>query len=385
MFAEAVAASARDALRLGREVSSRGAHLREAMNWLCRAQDAVGGGGVSHGYALYRVGRRKRRGWLAAYPETTGYTIPTFLEYFRLTGDNDFRTRAIRMAQWETGVQMGSGAVSAGQVDQAPRPAIFNTGQVLFGWTAAYGETGDETFLSAAIRAADFLVREQGEDGAWHRGSPLTRPGFNTYDARTAWGLLQTAQVAHEPAYRAAAIRNLDFTLGQQNSGGWFAHCCLSDDERPLLHTIAYTVEALLAAGTELDAPPYVRAARAAADALMATQRPDGYLAGRFDSSWRPKARWSCPTGNAQMAIVWLRLFGLSGDVRYLDAARRANTYLCESQNLLTKSPGIRGGIKGSDPIWSEYGRFTYLNWATKFFADSLMLELNLDAGSRAE
>jgi len=71
--------------------------------------------------------------------------------------------------------------------------------------------------------------------------------------------------------------------------------------------------------------------------------------------------------------------------VRYRLAAQRANAYLCGTQNLLTKNPGIRGGIKGSDPIWSEYGRFTYLNWAAKFFADSLMLELNLDGSNGIE
>ena len=385
MLAELAAASARDALRLGRKVSTPEAHLREAMSWLCRAQDAVGGDGVSQGYALCGVGEPKRRGWLAAYPETTGYIIPTFLDYFRLTGEDDFHARATRMARWEVDVQMDSGAVLAGQVGQPPAPAVFNTGQVLFGWTAAYEDTGDETFLSAAIRAADYLVKEQDADGAWRCGSPYTRSGANTYDARTSWGLLEIARVCHEPAYRAAAIRNLDFVLGQQTASGWFAHCCLSDDERPLLHTIAYTVEGLLAAGVMLDVPPYVHAARKAADALMAAQRPDGGFAGRFDSSWRPKVSWSCLTGNAQTAIVWLRLFGLTGDVRYRDAARRANAYLCGTQNLLTKNPGIRGGIKGSDPIWSEYGRYTYLNWAPKFFADSLMLELNLDAGIRAE
>lgn len=202
----------------------------------------------------------------------------------------------------------------------------------------------------------------------------------NTYDARTSWGLLELARVSREPAYEAAAIRNLDFVLTQQAASGWFANCCLSDDERPLLHTIAYTVEGLLAAGVMLDTTTYVDAARKAADALISALRPDGGLAGRFDSLWRPTVRWSCLTGNAQIALVWLRLSELTGDGGYRDAARRANAYLCRTQNLLAKNPGIRGGIKGSEPVWSEYGRFTYLNWAAKFFADSLMLESSLDA-----
>ncbi len=35
----------------------------------------------------------------------------------------------------------------------------------------------------------------------------------------------------------------------------------------------------------------------------------------------------------------------------------------------------FRGGIKGSFPVNGAYGRYQYLNWAAKFFMDSLMLE----------
>jgi len=41
----------------------------------------------------------------------------------------------------------------------------------------------------------------------------------------------------------------------------------------------------------------------------------------------------------------------------------------------LIGDPSIVGGIKGSHPIYGEYGKDQYLNWAAKFFADALMLE----------
>jgi len=373
---------ARDAVRLGHPLGPRDAHLSAAMGWLCRAQDAVGGGGVSYGYALRRMRDQKRRGWLTAYAETTGYIIPTFLDYYRLTGQDEYRARAIRMAHWEVDVQMDSGAVLAGPLGLPPAPAIFNTGQVLFGWVAAFEETGDEAFLAAAIRAADFLVKEQ-DDCAWKLGSPYAHCGVHTYDARVAWGLLEVARVVQEPAYKAAAICNLDFALSRQTENGWFAECCLTDDERPLLHTLAYTAEGLLAAGVMLDAPEYVDAARTTADALLALQRPNGDLAGRFDSAWRPAVKWSCLTGSAQTAVIWLRLFELTGDGTYFDAARRANLHLCTTQDLRAKWPGVRGGIKGSDPVWARYASFVYVNWAAKFFADALMLDKRLEGQRR--
>jgi hypothetical protein len=54
------------------------------------------------------------------------------------------------------------------------------------------------------------------------------------------------------------------------------------------------------------------------------------------------------------------------------------NRYLMSTQDLTARDDGIRGGIKGSDPIHAEYGTYEYLNWAAKFFADALMLEERL-------
>src|SRR6185312_12667928 len=49
--------------------------LQAAAEWLARAQDATGCDGVS---ACYDAAKRT---WTGAYPETTGYIIPTFFRY----------------------------------------------------------------------------------------------------------------------------------------------------------------------------------------------------------------------------------------------------------------------------------------------------------------
>lgn len=369
----------RDASGRRRPVATRETHLRAAVDWLRRAHDAGGDGGVARSYLLRHSRAHGRSGWLASYPETTGYIIPTLYDYAAFAKDAEFAARAERMARWEAAVQMPSGAVQGGVITFAPVPAIFNTGQVLFGWARAYRETGDAVFLDAARRAGDFLVDAQDPDGAWRRhGSTFARPGVNLYDARTAWGLLEGFGVTKEPRHRDAVIRNLDYVLTRQRGNGWFEECCLDDNDRPLLHTIAYTMEGLLESGRILNEARYAEAARRAADALLALQRPDGGLAGRFDAAWNPVARWSCLTGDAQTAIVWLRLFERTGERRYLDAARRLNRYIAGTQDLRNEDPGIRGGIQGSDPIYGEYGPFEFLNWAAKFYADALLHETRL-------
>ena len=79
-------------------------HLTAALDWLCRAQDVTGSGGVSAGYHL-------ARGWKPAFPETTGYIIPTFLAAADRFGGKDYRQRAVRMGDWEIDIQLDSGAV----------------------------------------------------------------------------------------------------------------------------------------------------------------------------------------------------------------------------------------------------------------------------------
>jgi len=65
----------------------------------------------------------------------------------------------------------------------------------------------------------------------------------------------------------------------------------------------------------------------------------------------------------------------VAGDTRFLNAALKLNDFVKASQNLNSLHSGVRGGVKGSQPISGQYTPFTYVNWGAKFLADSLMLE----------
>lgn len=361
--------------------------LAEAINWICRAQDAFPSGGVARSYALAYHPYFKRAGWIAPYPETTGYIIPTLFDYARKTGREDVFARAARMADWECEVQLENGAVQGGTIDEPPTPAIFNTGQVIFGWVRAYEETRKERYIYAAIRAGDFLVAMQSSDGAWRKNlSDYATKNLSsyTYNTRTAWALQCLAARTGDRRYRDAAVRNVEFALNEQLPNGWFRNNCLFDPERPLVHTIAYAIRGVLEVGIALDNPAYIAAARRAADALLARQHQDGRLADRYDSNWGPASNYSCLTGNAQMGIIWGRLHQLTGEAQYHRALARANDFLRSVQWLGTGNPGLDGGISGSYPLHGVYGRFEVLNWATKFFADSLLIEAAIAEGRPA-
>jgi len=364
-----------------REVGETSESLRAAIDWLCHAQDANGDGGVARSYSLSYDAGLKRRGWMPSYPETTGYIIPTIFDCAKESGREELFNRAVRMADWECDVQMANGAVQGGTVADPPTPAVFNTGQVIFGWVRAFQETGAERYLASAIKAGEFLVSGQDVDGAWRKNlskyASDKMPSY-TYNTRTAWALLLLGGETGNQAYRDAAVRNIEFALGEQLPNGWFKNNCLNDPSRPLLHTIAYALRGVLEVGLALNNPAYISAVRKAADELLAKQRADGSLAGRFNNRWEPAVEYSCLTGNAQMGIVWGRLHQVTGDGKYLDGMVKANGFMKRVQWLGTGNAGLDGGINGSYPLHGEYGRFSVLSWAVKFFVDSLILETSI-------
>lgn len=346
--------------------------LQEAAEWLSRAQDASGCGGVS---AYYDVAKAR---WAGAYPETTGYIIPTFFRYAQFSGQSEWRERAIRMAQWESDIQLPDGGVRAGTLDaEQVSPTIFNTGQVLFGWLSAWKQTQDERFRDSAVRAADWLVAAQDADGAWRRfASPFARHALNTYNTRVAFALAQAGYILGERRYMDAAVRNVEWALTQMHPNGWLENNDLEDNERPLTHTIAYATRGILEVGLLAGRSAFVDTAADMARAVARSQRGDGALPGRLDASWRSAARWTCVTGNAQMAIIWQRLAAETDDASWKPAAEKANRFNLSVQDLAATDARVRGGIPGSHPLKGGYMKNRYPNWAAKFFMDALMLQL---------
>ncbi|MFH1305063.1 MAG: glycosyltransferase [Candidatus Omnitrophota bacterium] len=347
--------------------------LRAAMDWLCRAQDATSDGGVSAGYSI------RFRKWYPSHRETTGYIIPTFFDFFEYSGEKKYFDRAIRMADWELDVQLENGAIPYGCEIGNKEPFVFDTGQVIFGWVRAYKETGFEKYKKAAERAADWLIGVLDEDGCWRRYDFNGIP--HTYSVKVAWALLEVFVITGRDEYKDAAVRNIKWTLSNQSDNGWFGQCAFQKDVFPNTHTIAYTIKGLFESGIILKERKYIEKAQRTADALLGVQKKDGSLSGIFDPDWKGTVWWSCLTGNAQISIVWLKLYQLTWEDKYLSAAEKTLGYLKGLQNIKTKNNGIRGAISGSAPIWGGYDRFNYMNWMTKFFADALLLEEKIKNG----
>ncbi len=311
-------------------------------------------------------------GWVGSYPETTGYIIPTLLNVAKSWNRADLRGRALAMADGLLGFQNNDGSFPGSFVGRLTGPRVFNTGQIIFGLLAATDETKDAKYLSAARRAGDWLLGVQSPDGAWRKctlGNIV-----HVYNVRTAWALGRLASAARQPGYLDAAVANAEWALTQQLETGWFAHnAFVADSDAANLHTIAYAMQGFLELGVIAESDRFVNSARRAADAL-ADAWSNGSLPGAYRADWSSDAQWRCLPGEAQVAVVWLRLAQITGERSFRDTAIEVLEQVKSAQFMEPMRPDWHGGLSGSLPINAPYERYCLVNWGPKFLLDSLFL-----------
>ncbi|MFA5270089.1 MAG: glycosyltransferase [Patescibacteria group bacterium] len=331
-------------------------HLRAAIDWLLVAHASVDGKGFSGSYSF-------RTGWGEPYPETTGYLLPTLIEY---ANQDNYRRDEImsavsRSGEWLLSIQHPDGAFPGYATDE---PIVFDTGQVIFGLCAIYRQTNDSRYLTAATRAGDWLISQQMADGSWANHEYNSSP--HTYHTMIDWALLELAALSPR-GYRDAAIKNLNWVVGQQQPNGWFNHFSFFPGNA-ILHTIAYTLQGLIESARLLQDVKYLRVAQLAADRLPIAHPEQ--LGSFYDDQWQSVSRSQCLTGIAQMGLVWRALDRATHDPQYAQATLSTFNYLKSNQLMAANDPYLHGALAGSSPIWGDYLPFTYPNWAAKFFID---------------
>jgi len=171
-----------------------------------------------------------------------------------------------------------------------------------------------------------------------------------------------------------------EFALRCQTENGWFGQNDLDHHDQPLTHTIGYTLEGLFEIGVLLGEKRYLEAVRRTLWSIRKLLRPDGFLAGRWTADWRPAADWCCLTGSCQIACVCFRIHSYYPEERFDELGAKLLSFVASTQKLHWPNPGLAGGIHGSYPFGGEYGAYTSLNWAAKFYADAVMDQKNLES-----
>lgn len=348
------------------------AHVRAALNWLCRAHDVGTDDGVSAMYSLME-------GWTGSYPEVTGYIVPTFYDAAELLGDEHLASRAAAMTDWLLSLQLSNGAFPGSFVGRLTDARVFNTGQVIFGLIRTAEKTGQFGYLEAATRAGDWLVSVQDANGCWTKSTLNGIP--HTYNVRTAWSLARLAEVTGESRFYEAAIANATWAVRQQYPSGWFVNNAFVNNCATVsLHTLCYCMRGLLEIGAmseprHHESADMIASATRAADALLAVWKRDGNMAGTFDAQWSSPDDWRCIPGEAQLAIVWMRLYQISGEDKYRSAAVELLDHVKSTQFMEPDNLDLDGGLSGSLPINAPYERYCLVSWGSKFLIDALILK----------
>lgn len=216
----------------------------------------------------------------------------------------------------------------------------------------AWQATGDEAFLEGARGAAKALIDCQLESGGWPADfdfggkdpekwwlrrevlSGLTEEGKQSNsstldDNKTQSALLFLLELAHDPAGK---------------------------DDEELAASLAYGLDRLLAAQTKIGSWPQQFSGPAPADgivkkAVIPTEWPREF----------PKEKYTgfhtLNDGNLQKIVeLMLRAHQLTGEARYLDAAKRCGDFLLLAQ------------FDGDQPVWAQqYNEEMIPVWARKF------------------
>jgi malonyl-CoA O-methyltransferase len=298
-------------MRRSPESTLQYSHPRRALGWV-RANEAPYGGIRVHSKHAH------------AYPEVTGYLVPTLLRY----GD---RTLAVRLLRWLQHIQRADGSYP--DPDRGV-PHIFDTGQILRGLLA--GVELVPAVRDSARRAADYLCSQMVDGG---NGGFGIRYDYDPTIPETVHlyvlpALVQAADVLQNQEFKDAAGRCLNY------------YCAHKDflNINHLTHFLAYELEALIDLGRADLAIPVL-------DQLRAEQAADGSVRGQGG------AQWVCSPGLAQLAICWYK-------TGQWQAADKAMAWLEANQRP-------SGGFRGSYGPGAAYLVDAELSWAAKFYLDA--------------
>ena len=267
-----------------------------------------------------------------AYPEVTGYWIPTLYAW----NETELARACTR---WLLSIQLPEGAFPAPD----GVPYTFDTGQVMRGLVAALGDVdGAEPALR---RACDWILTQIEPNGR------LTTPSTELWTG-IANDLIHTYVLPP----LAEAGQRLGVREYEESAQRVLAYYKTQPELTPfnrLSHFHAYAMEALCELG-EFDL------ARQGMHDVERCQRTDGAVPAY------PNVDWVCSTGLAQYAIVWYHL-------GKPERAERAIRYLEKRQN---KS----GGFFGSYGPGAQYISGAEISWGAKYFLDAWKLKLDREA-----
>ena len=339
----------------------------KSLNWILSSSRKRGG---SSAYFL------PFKGWSKAYPETTGYIIPTLLEASNIIGDIKYKKLATEYGLWLLSIQDKKGFWNQGlyPFKNNSKPSIFNTGQILLGLLKLYEETDNLQWINGAEKALNWLANGLKDDELWGSGDYLNKTETPSYYSHVIWPMLEVCKKTNNNKITKLCKKGiLNIILRKQSNGvfkGWGFEKC----KPAFTHNIGYTIKGIQESGRILNDDFIRTSADSTIEKLIRiSELRGGKLPGLFDDSFKAIGNFVCLTGNLQIAENLLTYESYNKDLRIVNSAAKLIDFVCSRQSLYSPFKGIEGGIAGSSPLYGKYMRFRYPNWASKYLCDVIL------------
>lgn len=341
-------------------------HATHSAKWLVSSMEATGNQGSAAYFHIFK-------GWSEAYPETTGYLIETLFNAALQLDLPHLKTLAIHCADWLCDIQLPSGAFPGG-VGGTLQPIVFDTGMIVFGLNRTWRETGHKKYCQALENAVAWLEDQMEEDGAWLRYA-FVQGHVPAYHSMVVWAMLEANKTLKNEALQKKLKIALGFIMQKATPELSFRDWNFRPGEPAFTHTIAYVLQGLLEAGLLLKNQQAIAQVKAVARKLISLRKENSKLAGSYDEHWRGNFRFGCLVGQAQLSLLFFRLYELSSEPEFLREAQLLLWQLLRFQSPI-KLYGWFGGLPGSSPIWGKYQPWRFPNWSVKYFLDACLAAL---------
>lgn len=343
-----------------------------AADWLLRSQEIANDGGYAHSYHfLY--------GWQKSYPETTGYIIPSLIEWGEVSQDLRYKNSALKALEYLNKTQEEDGSFC----DLNGKKQVFDAGQILIGHNCAKEKKLEGYDEKRHHLLCKWLIAQQNSEGAFIGNT--FRGLAHSYYSRVGAALLHAGTLLNNEVYKDAGLKNIYWTIAQQQGNGFFLHSSFEGMHHPALsHTLVYTLEGLWDAYLlTLDAKIYSSFVKGF-DALWATAlKTQGVLFAKYDSTFNCTDNSICTTGLSQWIAVCIRYAVHTKKNEYLEFVPQLLKKL--KQNQLFGSKNFYGGLPGSIPMTGKYMKLSIPNWGQKFYLDAVICNLTVGVGEKYE
>lgn len=337
------------------------AYLKKALegniSWIIKSHEATSFNGSSK----YRTVFGK---WAEAYPETTGYLLPTLKN-----ADTIIRSKDIKQCLKSNIEYLKSLFHQEGYFDSGDGNIfVFDNSQILLGLLLT--EDLNDGIKELTYKNYSWLLKNISPDGVFINYN--YKKNYNpSYYARIAWALL-LFEKKNGLNHNQKTKTLLSYITSLQKENKHFKNASFDGSQKSFTHTIIYSYRGLWESYHLLEKTNVLdRLYNDVLEIVTNLNLSKKSFYGIYDDKWQTKTIALCCAGNAQLAILLLSMYEYRSNPVFLEVIKQLLRPLLKAQ----KKPHFfnTGGIPSSIPTWGPYQRFKYTNWTQKFFSDALI------------